>query len=104
MIGRMDRKITFQTRTEQTSGLSNEKKDVWTDYVTVWAEMLPARGTTKEQAGQMIDVGEDVYRIWYRDDITHDMRVVHNGVNKAITSMEEFGRRNKLIVRTQRIY
>lgn len=105
-VGRMDRKLTFQSRSSLTSGKSNEIKDVWTDFTTVWGEYLPSRGYNKDQGDQPINVGEDVFRIWYTEktaQITHDMRVVYNSENKKITSIEEFGRRNKLIIRTQRL-
>lgn len=103
MIGKMDRKITFQRRATAQTGITNERDDVWEHVVTVWAQYLPKRGIEKSQGSQPIDVGEDDFRIWYRTDLTNDMRVVHNGENKAITSIEEFGRRDKMIIRTQRL-
>jgi len=102
-IGRMDREITLQKRSTQTSGISNEKKDQWIDVATVWGEYLPSRGYAREQGEQIIDIGEDVFRIWYRSDVTSDMRILHNNETKQIVSIEEFGRRHKLIIRTQRL-
>lgn len=104
-LGRMYHKITFQQRTTQRSGISNEEKDVWTDVITARAEYLPSRGRETMQGDHPVNVGEDVFRVHYprNTTITSDMRVYHEGEAKKISSLEQQQRRKYLIVRTQRI-
>jgi len=75
--GDMKAKITFQ-KIDGTTLIDNIEMPNWIDYTTCWAKVEWLRGKELWTA-QVIHPEINVRFIArYRNDITHDMRIVHN--------------------------
>jgi SPP1 family predicted phage head-tail adaptor len=113
--GDLDREITFQrkqaapTSAPVPGGPTNPNfmkagKEAWTDVATVRAEvqeMLPSRGERLVE-GMSIAQRPARIRIWYRDDITADMRIIYGTRTMEIMADPiELGRRNGLELMAQ---
>ncbi len=98
--GKLDRLITFQTRSLVTDpDLGTVTSGGWTNLATVYAEMrdiLPSRG---ESMNETLNTGRQPVRvrIRYRSDITSDMRFLYNGrTYHVVAGPAEMGRRYML--------
>lgn len=77
--GAMDQRITFQRRAAGQNALGEADGD-WQDVASCWAQAQPLRGREFFAAGQMQQATDVRFRIRYRTDITHEMRVVWKGL------------------------
>lgn len=73
--GQLDRRITIQAR---ATGVDErgQPNGAWTDVATVWAMPMPTKGREYFAAGQMQAEGGMAWRIRYRTDVGHEMRVL----------------------------
>lgn len=91
--GRLDRRITIQSRTVMQDGFGAEIAS-WSDEATVWAEVKPLRGSERWAA---MEVAADLptrFTIRYRaEPSTVDNRIAYKGRIYDIQSVNEIGRR-----------
>ena len=99
MTQQLDRRITIQAQSQPDP----RGPITWSDFATAWASIrrTGAReqylsGSNREQAS-----ANAVFRIRYRDDLTADMRLLHDGSIFDILGVEEVGRRRHLDITTQ---
>lgn len=76
MMGAMNREVQILRRTRTQDSVRGSYSDVWVTVATVWGEvqdMLPSRA---ERIADGIDIAQRParVRIYYREDITTDMR------------------------------
>lgn len=97
--GRLDRRVTFQERTESQDALG-APSETWANIATnptVWAQRLDLRGKEFFTAREVHSEVEAKFVMRYRADITTDMRIVCEGVTYAIVAPPiELGRRRGL--------
>lgn len=97
--GDLDRRITFQARTETTDPVYGTKTYTWADVATVWAQVqdvLPSRAESVED-GVSLQRRPCRIRTRYRADIDGTMRVIHGTrTMRIISGPAELGRRKGL--------
>lgn len=81
--GSLLHRVTFQKKT-LTQDASGQVLDVWSNYVTVWANVKGFTGSgainhEMQAGGTEVSRGRSSIRIRWREDITADMRVLHRG-------------------------
>lgn len=75
---RYDRRIKIQAKTITTSA-DGVVKEVWVDYLTLWASREPLRGREFFAAAAENAEATVKYRVRYRTDIRSDMRIYDRG-------------------------
>lgn len=76
-IGKLNKRITFQTLSTESGDLGEKVK--WKDYVTVWATVKPYKSSEYNFMGKLKPEVTHRFYVRYRDDITPDMRIVYHG-------------------------
>ena len=99
-IGKMDRLITIETFTEAQDNFGEPIK-TWTTLATVWAEVVPTRGTERFVAAQTHAERTTTFRIRYRDDVTEEMRIVWESAEYDISGIVELKRQRQLEITAQ---
>lgn len=84
---KMDRRITLQevTETQSSTGFASES---WADVVTVWAQVTYKSGREYFQADKTNAQVVKLFRIRYRSDLTNKMRIVYEGRNYDILTID----------------
>ena len=98
--GTLDRQITIEALATVQDGFGDPVES-WTALATVWAQMLPLRGTERFQAQQFDAELTTRFRIRYRDDVSELMRIVFDGDSYEIEAVIEVGRREGLELRAR---
>lgn len=93
--GEFDRVITIQTPTTVEGARGGVKKTL-APHAVVWASFKPTRANDKIVNAQRTTLNTAVFKIRYRDDITTDMVINHNGTDWGIISTTELGRKHNL--------
>lgn len=93
--GRLDRRIELQ-KNSPTQNTAGEEVDNWTELYTVWAEVIPVRGSERYASQQDAAVIEEKFRIRYLSDITPKNRILYNSRIYDIKGVLEIGRREGL--------
>lgn len=72
-----------------------ERVDQWADYVTLWAGFRPGSGREfmSPGGGERVAEAQAVFTVRYRNDITTQMRIVHDAKTYNIQAVSEYGRR-----------
>jgi len=78
-IGKMRSRITIKQNTGTQKDSTGAVIPNWIDYVSVWAEKAH-KTSRKFFAAQKVNAEvQELFTIWYRKDITTDMRVSFDG-------------------------
>ncbi|MNW39623.1 Phage head-tail joining protein [compost metagenome] len=90
----LNRRITFQhkQRTEDDAGYPIPGADGWENGDAVWANREPLRGTEFFAASSAQSEITVRYKIWYKQGITADMRLVDlrdNRVYEIVTPLDD---------------
>lgn len=95
-IGKMDRRVTIQTRTTANDGWG-QAIETWSDDVTVWAEYIPrlVSSDLPVEAAQEQFIEKASFIIRYRT-IPTDARLTYNGKVYKIQGMAEIGRKDRI--------
>lgn len=93
--GEFDRVITIQVPTEGTDERGGPIRTL-EPHAIVWASFTQTRANDKVISAQRTTVNTAVFKIRYRDDITNDMVIDHNGKDWGIISTTELGRKHNL--------
>ena len=90
MIGSLRDRISLQNvaRTDDGGGGASE---LWTTFAAVWAEVAPRRSVDDEAGDRSAHQRRYRIRIRHRDDVTFQTRIVFEGRNLMITSLEAIG-------------
>ena len=91
-IGRLDRKITIQSWTQQR-GTYGSMEDVWEDYKTVWARYEPIQNVGQDEKfkGDRESGEERVdFIVRFDEGINDKRRLVYNGRYFDILSVYEY--------------
>lgn len=101
--GNLDRLITVQERTVDTSDPYGGVSYTWSDLATLRAELLEGRAE-EFLRGDMGETAEGlrIFRVRYHPDVTTDHRVVYGGEPHDIEQLTEIGRRRGLELRCRR--
>lgn len=101
--GKMDRRITLQTRTVAANAY-NEPIETWTTLATVWAALeYPITGSDEETADKLnISRQRVIFTIRYRDDTGYVERVLYNDEVYDIERIAEIGRNQYLKLTTEK--
>ena len=92
-IGKMDQRITLQSRGTPTLDAAGQDAITWVDVATVWAERINQRSAEVFQAAQMGDDDVVELHIRHRTDVATTWRLVWDGEGYDITSVSDFGKR-----------
>lgn len=94
--GRLDRRLVLKRRQLATPNAHGEQVATYTDYATVWAEMLPGAGNEQFIAQTTYASTDARFRIRYRSDVSVTDRVECEGVEYDVIGIAEIGRRKGL--------
>lgn len=97
--GNLDRRITFEVRKETQGGAYNRKSVAWSKYASVWAEVRDILPSRAESVDNNVSMQRRPCRIrlYWRADITSEMRIDYGGRKLRIVSGPvELGRREYL--------
>ena len=78
--GKLDRRITLQTRSESDDGFSTAP-GAWSTLATVWAQFIPLSASERAQAGETASFQKARYR-FRRDSSWSDVSAL-NGISDA---------------------
>lgn len=95
IIGRMDRRIEFQTPGNTRDSMGSFVQ-TWTTFLRVWAQAKPLRASERFSSDQQRESKVYTFLIRYRDGITSDMRIVYNEEYYRISGIAEINRREGL--------
>lgn len=98
-IGKLDLRITFQSKVVGTNESNEDEEEGWADIATnptVWASKDDKTGTEQYAADKLTGFQGHVFRIRYRNDINIMMRILCQGLAHNIVSIVEVGRRRFL--------
>lgn len=94
--GRLDRRLTLQSRTLAAPNARGEKIPSYSTLATVWGGRRDVSGREFVSAGQLHSEASTRFEIRYRSDLTPIHRVVCEGVTYDIVHVAEIGRRKGL--------
>lgn len=100
--GKKNRKITIEAVT--VTNTLGEVTKTWSTLATVWAEERPLRMDERFTAGASHSVRVSNFRVWYRDDVTPEMRLSYAGLTWRITGLAELGFREELDITAEAVY
>lgn len=95
-IGRLNKRITFYTRTDTVNELSQKSKTL-TPVKTVWASLAPVRGLERYELQKAVE--EITYRIYtrYISGIRADMYVKYENTLYEIKSVIDVDLEHKML-------
>lgn len=94
-IGKMDRRVTIQSRTTAKDA-SNFSVITWGDRATVWARMIRKKGRDTDEGQQRVMSYPVEFVMRFRSDIEPTDRISYGGQYYQISSIEEMGRKEAL--------
>ncbi len=100
-IGRLNRRITLQRRTEMKDGPRAVAS--WTDIATVWAELVNWSASEFATGYGEAENGTVIFRIRYLGNITMADRVVYEGKTHDLKEIAEIGNRDGLELRAMAV-
>ena len=95
-IGKLDRRITIEQKTEGLSSTGAVLDSSWGTLDTVWAKVIQKSGRELLVSDQVNAQADVVFRIRYRSDVTEKMRILYNSEYYDITYIKELGRQDAL--------
>jgi len=93
--GELDRQIVIEKAVE-TQSATGAPIEVWSEFATVWAGRRDIRAREFFGAQAVQSKVTAVFRIYWRGDLTTDMRVNDGGALFDIAGLAELGRRDGL--------
>ncbi len=99
-IGKMDRRIAIERRTETVSPSGDVVKG-WTVLCAAWAEVLQQSASEFFTGYGEAETGTVIFRVRHIDGITTADRVTFDGTAYGIKEVKELGRRDALELRCE---
>lgn len=94
--GRLDRRVTLQSRTLAQDAATGQNVETWSDLATVWASKRDVRGREFIAAQGTNADADTVFEIRYMPGLSVLNRLVYDGVTHDIVHVAEIGRREGL--------
>lgn len=94
--GRLDRRLTLQTRTLAAANARGEKIPSYSTLATVWGGKRDVSGREFFASAQLHAEASTRFEIRHRQDLTTVNRVVCDGVTYDVLHIAEIGRRKGL--------
>ena len=94
-IGKMDRRIVIQERTETTDSY-NASVVTYSTFATVWADMRDTPGNEAYESEQLVPVRLTTFIIRYLDGVTETMRIAFDDRYYDIVSITRPDRKRTL--------
>ena len=97
--GKLDRRITFQSKSE-TQNAAGEKAVTWSTDFTVWGSVMEIKGKEKFEASQLTEKADVRIKIRYRTGVDEESRFYYTRQGSTaffdIYSIAELGRQDGL--------
>ena len=93
--GEFDRVVLLKTPTVTRDSRGGAEKSFAT-VAPVWAKVSEERAKDKIANDKRTSFQEAIFKIRWRDDVTEDMVIEHDGKDYGIVSVVELGRRHNL--------
>ena len=94
MAGRLDRNITFQSKSESDNDF-NEKVPTFTDAFTTFAQVIELQGDEVYEGKQKQSKADIRLKIRFREDVTLEHRFLYKDRTYDIASIQEVGKRGR---------
>ena len=91
----LNRKITFQSFTITQDPITGEITETWTDFVSVFAKVEPLVGREYFAAAAVQAEDSVKFTMRYRGDLTTAMRIVFDGKQFDISSIQNIRSANR---------
>lgn len=104
LIGRMDRRITFQEVIGSPGDYNVNNTTGWADIssnATVYAQVEEGLGNEAYEGDQLVSIKQSKMTIRYRTDINARNRIVYEGLIYEILSIREIVRRRYLEIKVE---
>lgn len=106
-IGRLDKRITFQSKIIGSNESNEDAEEGWEDIAsspTVWGRLTQRTGVEKYAADRLTGFQGAEIVVRFRTDVTIKMRAVCDDVAYNIISIAEIGRKRYLQIVTESGY
>lgn len=100
-IGRLDQVITIQQSSELKNN-TGEMVETWADLAQIYSTVTYDKGNEKEEQARKTAVTNVSFTVRYRNDISEKMRIKYNENYYKIHSILEKGRREYLLIKTEK--
>ena len=97
MAGKLDREVAFQNVVE-ASNVMNEKVPTYTEAFKTFANVMELEGKEGYEGQQKQNRSDIRLKIRYREDVTIEWRFVYKDQTYDITSIQEVGKRDALLI------
>lgn len=100
-IGALDRYITIQQQTVTQSSTTGEVSSTWTTLASVYATVNYPKSQSVRDEGH--ELGRETavipveFVIWFRDDVTENMRVLYDSKYYNIMRVNVVGQRDEML-------
>lgn len=95
---KLDRRITIQAKAT-TLDVNGDRIDTWTNlYTNIAANVKPAGGREMVAEHRMFETSAAVFTTRYYSDVTQQHRILYNGKTYNISSINEIGRHDGLLI------
>jgi SPP1 family predicted phage head-tail adaptor len=101
-IGKLDKRITIQTKIIGDNISNEDQEDGWEDFKTVYASRDDRTGNEMYAADKLTGFQDAVFTIRWRNDINLTMRIISDGMIYDIRSIQEVSRKRFLTVIAER--
>ena len=95
--GALSQRVTIQSMVETADGCGGVTVS-WPAVATVWAAIMPVRGSSKELAQQRTESMKHKVSLRYRDDVSSGWRISHDNRNFEILNVYDPDERKRYLV------
>jgi SPP1 family predicted phage head-tail adaptor len=95
---KLDRRITIQAKTTALD-VNGDRMDTWTNlYTNIAANVKPTGGREMVAEHRMFETSSAMFMTRYFSDVCQQHRILYNGKYYNITSVNEIGRHDGLLI------
>jgi SPP1 family predicted phage head-tail adaptor len=100
--GRLDRRITIQSKTEVID-VYGQRTLTWATFLTVWSDPIEKLGGEQTQDNNRSTKRMVDFRVRWNSTITNEMRILWESEFYKIEDIKEISRQEGLIIRTSKL-
>lgn len=100
--GRLDRRITIQSKTEVID-VYGQRTLTWATFLTVWSDPIEMLGGEQTQDNNRSTKRMVDFRVRWNSTITNEMRILWENEFYKIEDIKEISRQDGLIIRTSKL-
>lgn len=95
--GRLDRRITVQSKTENTDAYGQRVLS-WSTFLSIWSNPVQSNGKEQTDDNNRSTERKVNFRVRYNNTITNEMRIIWESDYYKIEDIKELGRQDGLMI------